>query len=470
MMSFGFLNLKGIRGQITALVAISIVALHAIITATFLIYRAEQPDPENEVGPLQLATAIRILGRAPAAERPRLISDIARAYPEFELKPHVGPLPGDSGRRREPAGPDVEAGTGGDERRPAPPELADGRPHGPGGFRGLGPGYRVFMPPPGSQTRTVIFALPDGNMISARMADRPHRPPFWGAPWLTTIMFALISTTLLGLWAARALTSPLSSFAKAAESFSVDGDATALPERGPEEIRSLARALNRMRQRITALMNDRTKMLAAISHDLRTPLTRMRLRCEFVEDELQRNRMLSDLDQMHAMLGSVLSFLRNGRKLEPMTLVDIASILQLVADQFADVGHSVTYIGPAHAMATVRPDDLMRSVTNLVENAVKYGKETVIRLVASGKCLTIDVEDDGPGIADARKPDMLEPFVRGDDARNMDEATGFGLGLSIAKAIVQAHGGELSLHDRKPSGLIARIELPLGQTTLRPAA
>jgi signal transduction histidine kinase len=266
-------------------------------------------------------------------------------------------------------------------------------------------------------------------MISAKATDGPHRPPFWGGPWLTTILFALISTTLLGLWAARALTSPLSGFAKAAENFSLDGDASALPERGPEEIRLLARALNRMRQRITALMNDRTKMLAAISHDLRTPLTRMRLRCEFVEDELQRSRMLADLDQMHSMLGSVLSFLRNGRKLEPMTLVDIASILQLVSDQFADVGHNVIYVGPTHAMATVRPDDLMRSVTNLVENAVKYGKEIVVRLTVSGTCLTIDIEDDGPGIADARKPDMLEPFVRGDDARNMDEATGFGLGL-----------------------------------------
>ncbi|WP_456716832.1 ATP-binding protein [Bradyrhizobium sp. USDA 4353] len=461
MTSIGFLNLKGIRGQITALVAISIVALHAIITAAFLIYRAEQPEQENEAGPFQLTTAIRILGRAPTDERPRLIADIARAYPEFQLTPYTGPEPADAGRLREAQGADA---------RPVPPDISEGRPHGPGGFRGLGPGFRVFMPPPGSPVRHVIFTLPDGGMVSARMTDRPHRPPFWGAPWLTTIMFALISMTLLGLWAARALTSPLSSFAKAAENFSLDGDAPALPERGPEEIRSLARALNRMRQRITALMNDRTKMLAAISHDLRTPLTRMRLRCEFVEDELQRSRMLADLDQMHAMLGSVLSFLRNGRKLEPMTLVDIASILQLVADQFADVGHNVGYVGPAHAMATVRPDDLMRSVTNLVENAVKYGTETIIRLTVQGERLVIDVEDNGPGISDARKPDMLEPFVRGDDARNMDEATGFGLGLSIAKAIVQAHGGELSLHDRTPSGLIARIELPLSRSHLRPAA
>src|SRR5262249_31453499 len=145
---------------------------------------------------------------------------------------------------------------------------------------------------------------------------------------------AVISVTLLGVWAARALARPLSSFARAAESFSLNGTSTALPEQGPAEIRAVARALNRMRQRITALIDDRTRMLAAISHDLRTPITRMRLRTEFIEDETNRARMLSDLDQMRSMLESVLSFLRDGRRLEAMTLADVASILQLVADQF----------------------------------------------------------------------------------------------------------------------------------------
>jgi signal transduction histidine kinase len=316
----------------------------------------------------------------------------------------------------------------------------------------------------------VVVEFPDGAMISANMSMHRHPPPFWGNPWITTVMFAVIIVTLLGLWAARALTAPLSSFAKAAENFSLDGDAAALPERGPEEIRALARALNRMRERITTLINDRTKMLAAISHDLRTPITRMRLRCEFVEDEIQRSRMLADLDQMHSMLSSVLSFLRNGRKLEPMTLVDVASILELVADQFTDMGHTVSYAGPSHAMATVRPDDLLRSVTNLVENAVKFGTTATIRLSVLPDDMTIDVEDDGPGISDADKPHVLEPFVRGDQARNMDEATGFGLGLSIASAIVAAHGGALSLHDRDPNGLIARIRLPVRQKTLQAAA
>jgi signal transduction histidine kinase len=162
------------------------------------------------------------------------------------------------------------------------------------------------------------------------------------------------------------------------------------------------------------------------------------------------------------MLESVLSFLRNDRRLESITLVDIATTLQLIADQFADMGHRVSYEGPPHAMITARPDDLHRAITNLVENAVRFGAEAAIRLRISPQTVTIEVEDDGPGISDARKDVMLEPFVRGDDARTMDESAGFGLGLSITRAIVDAHSGTLSLNDRQPHGLIVRIELPGG--------
>jgi signal transduction histidine kinase len=307
-------------------------------------------------------------------------------------------------------------------------------------------------------------------MISAKIPPDQWQRPFWRGPWITTLLFAVISVTLLGLWAARALTAPLSSFAKAAESFSLDGTAAPLPERGPEEIRSVAKALNRMRERITTLIDDRTKMLAAISHDLRTPITRMRLRSEFIEDDAHRGRMLHDLDQMRSMLESVLSFLRNDRKLESMTLVDIASALQLVTDQFGDMGYKVAYDGPEHAMAMVRPDDLHRSITNLTENAVRFGAEATIRLGIAPDTMTIDVEDNGPGISDERKDVVLEPFVRGDDARNMDGVAGFGLGLSIARAIVLAHGGELSLNDRQPHGLIVRVQLPLRQPGRQSAA
>src|SRR5579859_1414748 len=443
-----FLNLRTISGQITALVIASIAAIHLILTIIFLITRPDQPgpaDPSIDRGHAQFAASVQLLGAAAAAERPRLMADLARAFPKLDIEPL-------------PPGPIPEAGD---------VEGLDLR----GLHRRLDSSYRIFpLANDQPHRHRVGIALPDGAMISARVLRDPRPRPFWAGSWIATLLFAIVSVSLLSLWAARALTAPLSAFAKAAENFSVNGATASLPERGPEEIRFVAKALNRMRERISTLIDDLTKMLAAISHDLRTPITRMRLRAEFIEDDGHRRRMMSDLDQMRSMLEAVLSFLRNDRKLEAMTLTDIASTLQLVADQFADVGHKVVYEGPQRAMATVRPDDLTRSVDNLVENSVRYGAHATIRLEVSADTATIEVEDDGPGISDARKEVMLEPFVRGDDARNMDDTTGFGLGLSIARAIVLAHGGELSLHDRQPHGLIVRIELPVRQVSRQLAA
>jgi signal transduction histidine kinase len=436
-----YLNFRGIGWQIAALVVASILAIHLVFAASFLLHRQDQGVPPIDHGHGEIATLARLIHATPAAARPELFTSLARAFPQLDIAslPSGSAPAANESNTFAPRAPDYEFGSG----------------------------YRVF--PLAPDTHRVGMVLPDGTVLSAKMPDQ-HRPPFWDGPLTMTLMFAVITVTLLGLWAARALTAPLSSFAKAAESFSLNGAVAPLPERGPKEIRSVAQALNRMRERITALIDDRTKMLAAISHDLRTPITRMRLRCEFIEDDSHRGRMLHDLDQMRSMLESVLSFLRNDHKLESMTLVDVATSLQLVTNQFVDMGHKVAYLGPEHAMATVRPDDLHRSITNLVENAVRFGSETTIRLRFSSDTMTIDVEDDGPGISDARKKFMLEPFVRGDDARNMDEAVGFGLGLSIASTIVKAHGGELSLRDRQPRGLIVSIQLPVRSQIQQAAA
>ena len=439
-----FLNLRNISGQIAALVIASIIAIHLILAAIFLVSRPDQANPMIDRGHAQFAAVVQLLGAAPAADRPRLFADIARAFPTLE----------------------VESLPPGPVRSTADPEGLDLRSL----HRRLDPSYRIFPLARDQNIHTVGIALPDGAMISAVVLPSQRPRSFWSGPWAVTLLFAVVSVTLLGAWAARALTAPLSSFAKAAQSFSLSGGAAPLPERGPEEIRSVAKALNRMRERITTLIEDRTRMLAAISHDLRTPITRMRLRAEFIEDDVHRGRMMSDLDQMRSMLESVLSFLRNDRKLEAMTLTDIATTLQLVTDQFADMGHKIAYDGPEHAMATVRPEDLHRSITNLVENAIRFGAEATIRLKVASDIVTIEVEDDGPGISDECKDVMLEPFARGDDARNMDGAEGFGLGLSIARSIVLAHGGELSLNDRQPRGLIVRIQLPVRQQSRQAAA
>ncbi|UFW47773.1 MULTISPECIES: ATP-binding protein [Bradyrhizobium] len=436
MKPFGFFHLRGIGGQIAALVLASTVALHLVVTTAFLMSRPDRQDAPPD-GAHQLTDAALLLGAAEPGERPRLLADLTRAFPKLGLDT-------------------LAPGTAGVVEESESQHLRGLRRH-------LGRGYKVVQLASEGPAHRIGVELPDGSMIAGRVDGGGPRPWFWGSPWLMTLMTTFICVTVLGLWAARALAAPLSSFAKAAENFSLDGAAEPLPERGPEEIRSVARALNRMHERIARLMSDRTRMLAAISHDLRTPITRLRLRAEFIEDETNRKRMLIDLDQMRSMLESVLSLLRNDRKVEAVTLVDIASTLQLIADQFGDMGHVVHYDGPASATAAARPDDLHRGVTNLVENAVRFGAEVTIRLDASSTTLVIDVEDDGPGISDARKQEMLEPFVRGDDARTMDDSTGFGLGLSIARAIAIAHGGELSLHDREPHGLIVRMQLPIWQ-------
>lgn len=436
-----FLNLKRISGQITALVLASIVALHLIVTTVFLLH---QPDPRTRhENPFLhnhdlVGAAVHLFGAATESERADLIAVFARSDPQLEIRE----LP----------------------RGFVPPSGRTDR----GDLRGLPPWFkddpRIFAVDRDGGDPRIGFVLPDGSAISMRLKSDDHHPPFWAGPWMMTLFLAAISVVLLSLWAARALTTPLSSFADAAENFSLSRTRSSLPERGPEEVRRAARALNRMHERITGLIDDRTKMLAAISHDLRTPITRMRLRSEFIDDEAQRDRMWADLDQMRSMLDSVLSFLRNDRKLEVMTLVDIATVLQLIADQFTDMGHCVTYVGPEHAMAMARQDDIRRSVTNLVENAVRFAGNTTVRLATWEDQAIIDVDDDGPGIAETQKGKVLEPFVRGDEARNMNEASGFGLGLSIARAIALAHGGTLSLHDLAPRGLRARIQFPLEET------
>jgi signal transduction histidine kinase len=434
MKLFDVLNLRRISGQIAALVVVSIVGIHLVLAVLFTLHRPEDAEPTISHGPGEVTALILLINATPAAERPKLLAHIAQALPDLNLR-------------------SVSSAAAGQKNEGLnDPSVHSLRRH-------LGPDYQ-FAVAPNEPRGEVTVTLPDGAMIAAKLSPMRGRP-FWGGPLIFNLLVVVTSLTLLGLWAARALSAPLSSFARAAEGFSLSGNATALPERGPEEIRSVARALNRMRERITTLIDDRTKMLAAISHDLRTPITRLRLRSEFIEDEGHRRHMLRDLDQMRSMLEAVLSFLRNDRKLEAMTLTDIATTLQLIADQFADMGQMVSYEGPSHMMMMARPDDLHRAVTNLVENAVKFGAEAKIQLIVTDRFVTIDVADDGPGISDAQKSEMLQPFVRGDDARNMDhEAAGFGLGLSIARAVAMAHGGDLTLNDRIPHGLIVRIALP----------
>jgi signal transduction histidine kinase len=218
-----------------------------------------------------------------------------------------------------------------------------------------------------------------------------------------------------------------------------------------------------MRSRVRRLIDDRTQMLAAISHDLRTPITRLRLRAEFIEDEGARAATLRDLDQMNGLVEAALSFVRDGqvRDAGRHSLVDLASVVQTVSDGFSDIGAPVSVERSRHVLVRGQPDELQRAISNLVDNAVKYGGQARLVMEGSDRGVRVCVRDAGPGIPDAERETMLQPFVRGDRARNLNAASGFGLGLSIVQAIVEAHDGRLVLENRPEGGLCAAIELPL---------
>lgn len=422
------LFLNRIGGQIALLILVSLVAIHAVIGVSLYVIQPERFGPPDE-GLAQLSAAVKLVAATPKAERTAALARASSVFPRFQLT-------------LASAAP-VAVMADASERR----------------FRALASALGAAFKIAPLSAASVAITLPDGDIVTAAMP--PEHPPRIGGPLILSAMFILVSVTLLGLWAALALRNPLSAFAQAAENFSLDDQVAALPERGPEEIRAVARAFNRMRGRIKTLVDDRTRLFTAMSHDLRTPITRLRLRSEFIADAELRGQMLRDLDQMKTMTESVLSFLRDGQSREAESPVDIASGLQTIADDFADLGHAVTYEGPDHLTLVIRPNEMHRAVVNLVDNAARYGSVVSIRLSAPGSVVHIDVEDNGPGIPDPDKTAMLEPFARGDAARAMDEGAGFGLGLAIARAIAEAHGGTLTLNDGVPQGLIARIALPV---------
>jgi signal transduction histidine kinase len=216
-----------------------------------------------------------------------------------------------------------------------------------------------------------------------------------------------------------------------------------------------------MRARVRAMIEDRTRMLAAVSHDLRTPITRLRLRAEEIEPEPLKRQIIHDLDAMRDMVHSALSFLRDQARSSLHVRTDLPSLIQTLCDGFCDMGRDVKFVGPLHLDVDCDPDQLTRALMNLIDNGVKFGTAVTVELQppAQGGPVAIDVKDDGPGIPDAEKARVMEPFYRGDVARGMNARESFGLGLSIARSVAEAHGGSLELLEASPKGLIARLTL-----------
>lgn len=318
----------------------------------------------------------------------------------------------------------------------------------------------------GPEGHRVLFAfhLPDGHWLHVS-AQPTHGRSDHG--WFFIISFLAMTTVAGGvsLWTIRRLVAPVRALAAAAEALGRDVNAAPLPESGPTEVAKAAAAFNQMAARIRRFVADRTELLTAIGHDLRTPITRLKLRAEFMEDDEQRTKMLADLQELETMVSATLAFGRDARSTEPVVQLDLAELLRTVLDEAGDtrpeVADRLGYEGPQHLTLRARALNLKRALTNLVTNAVNYAGSAQIRLHEPvGGMVKIEVTDTGPGIPPGELDRVFEPFHRGDQSRNK-ETGGVGLGLPIARNILRAHGGDVVLSNQPGGGVKATVTLPI---------
>lgn len=317
---------------------------------------------------------------------------------------------------------------------------------------------------PGLRRVEIGLRLPDGQWLNVSVAVPPPRP--WHSPaFLWAFLLMTVAAAGLTLWAVRRLTAPVRTLAAAAEALGRDVNAPPLPEDGPTEVAVAANAFNTMAARIRRFVQDRTELLTAIGHDLRTPITRLKLRAEFVEDDEQRGKMLADLEELEAMVSATLAFGRDARSTEPVSPLDLAELLRTILDEAGDARPEavdrLAYDGPAHLTVHARSLSLKRALANLVSNAVSYGGSAHVRLAPPvDGMVTIEIEDDGPGIPPHELDRVFEPFHRVEASRNR-ETGGVGLGLPIARNILRAHGGDVALANRTAGGAKATVTLPV---------
>jgi signal transduction histidine kinase len=304
----------------------------------------------------------------------------------------------------------------------------------------------------------VSLQLDDGSWanFTAPFVEAPQGLPVRA---FMLLALAVIVVVALSIWAVRRLTEPLETLARGAERLGRDFNAEPLPVGGARELRQATHSFNLMQERLQTFVRDRVQMTAAISHDLRTPITRLRLRAEFVEDDEQRRKMLADLDDMEAMVDSTLAFAREEASTEARSNVDLVSLVESVCEDRPCVSLEFGPGVEGRLLHVCRPLAIRRCLANIVDNAVKYGRRARVTLDASGGAITLTVDDDGPGIPLADQQRVFMPFERLDASRSA-ETGGTGLGLSIARTIARAHGGDVTLANRAEGGLRVTIALP----------
>lgn len=349
-------------------------------------------------------------------------------------------------------------------------------------FPGPPPGEPRGGPPPGMRERVmvgkpddhrmgpgrderVIFApfsigvrQPDGQWLVASPKPTIRLGGWQSYVLLTLVLSALVVAPIAWLFARR-LAAPISAFAKAAERLGRDPRAPPLEVSGSSEVAKAAEAFNQMQDRLRRYVEDRTAMVGAIAHDMRTPLTRLRFRIEAAPDDI-RGKLAADIDQMDAMISATLSFVRDATRAGVREKLELSSLVETILDEASETGSDATALPSEKIVVEGDPVALRRLLANLVGNALKYGLRARGRVFVEDGCAIVEIEDDGPGARTEELERLFEPFYRGEPSRSR-ETGGAGLGLAVVRSIARAHGGDVTLHNRPGGGLTARVSLPI---------
>lgn len=426
----------GLIGQIVAILLLTVLIEFAI--STLLYERASQfsvRDDEARRLAEHLVISRHLISERPPAERPAMARDLTTDRYAVGWEPEL--------RRGPPLAPPLDGMR--EQILAWEPSL-------------VGTDLFVRLASPGrSSMVSGAFRLKDGSWLYFSTLEPVHGLNLATERVLLALIPAGALMLLGGLLIGRVL-QPLRTLAAAADRFG-SGEEEHLPEQGPADVARVIGAFNRMQARIHNLIADRTQALAAVGHDFRTPLARLRLRAENVPDAETREAISADVAEMEAMVSSLLAYLGGDEDPEEPVRTDVAVLCATVADDAADRGLAARYLGPVHLEAQVRPVALKRALSNLVDNALKYGSEAVVTLANRGDRLDITVEDNGPGLPEDMLVKVLDPFVRLDIARPRD-TVGFGLGLAIVARFVEREGGTFRLRNRGEGGLAAEISLP----------
>jgi len=296
----------------------------------------------------------------------------------------------------------------------------------------------------------------DAHSMMSSVLVRPT--PDWPIEVLVAALIAVVTASAAAAYMARRVVRPLSELTKAAADVAMGSGAPHVAEQGPDDVRSAAIAFNAMATKVTRTLESQRHLLSAVGHDLRTPLTAMRINLEFVEDEDLREGLMRNLEELQVLTEQVLAAAK-GAGGEQKRQVDLSALVESLCTDLDELGEPVSWANHAPAPISCRPNEIKRAVRNLVENAVAYGHKADVRISDTGDGYEVLVEDEGPGIPEGERQRVFEPFVRLESSRN--EATGgTGLGLTLVKAIVEGHGGAVRLENRPGGGLCARMRLP----------